>query len=126
VLEWTDPPFSAGHWVPDLVVVGGGIPLLAHPGRNSERVEWSAFRNVPADVVIVAPCGYHLDGAAELAHHLVETGRLPSNAEVWAVDADSHFVRPGPRLVDGAEVMGQILHAGRLGRPPDDRARRAS
>jgi iron complex transport system substrate-binding protein len=126
VLEWTDPPFSAGHWVPDLVAVGGGVPLLAHPGLNSERIEWSAVRAAPADFVVVAPCGYHLDEAVDLAHALVESGRVPNHAEVWAVDADSHFVRPGPRLVDGAEVMGQILHTDLLGPPPDDRARRVS
>jgi iron complex transport system substrate-binding protein len=124
VLEWTDPPFSAGHWVPDLVTVGGGLPLLAHPGRNSERIHWSAVLAAPAEVVVVAPCGYHLDAAVGLARDLVESGHLPDHAEVWAVDADSHFVRPGPRLVDGAEVMGAILHADRVGPPPDDRARR--
>ncbi|MDQ1430800.1 MAG: iron complex transport system substrate-binding protein [Actinomycetota bacterium] len=126
VLEWTDPPFSAGHWVPDLVALGGGVPLLAHPGRNSERIEWRALRSAPAEVVVVAPCGYHLDAATALARDLVESGRVPSHAEVWAVDADSHFVRPGPRLVDGAEVVSQILHPERVGPPPEDRARRVT
>jgi iron complex transport system substrate-binding protein len=126
VLEWTDPPFSAGHWVPDLVVAGGGAPLLADPGKNSVRIEWSAVRAAPADVVVVAPCGYHLDAAVDLARDLVDAGRLPRGAEVWAVDADSHFVRPGPRLVDGAEVMGRILHPDRMGSPAADHARRVS
>ena len=60
--------------------------------------------------MLVAPCGYHLDPAAALAEQLVADHRLPPGAEVWAVDADSHFVRPGPRLVDGAETVAQILH----------------
>jgi iron complex transport system substrate-binding protein len=124
VLEWTDPPFSAGHWVPDLVVAGGGVPVLAEPGQDSVRIEWSEVRQAPADVVVVAPCGYHLDPSVELARQLVEADRLPDGAEVWAVDADSHFVRPGPRLVEGAEVMARILHPARIGRPAHDVARR--
>jgi iron complex transport system substrate-binding protein len=124
VLEWTDPPFTAGHWVPDLVLAGGGAPVLAHPRQNSRRIEWSAVRAARSDVVVVAPCGYHLDRAAELAQQLVESDRVPAGAEVWAVDADSHFVRPGPRLVDGAEVMGRILHPDRMGTPAAHHARR--
>ena len=61
VLEWTDPPFCAGHWVPDLVAAGGGIAVLAVPGGDSHRITWDAVRSAPADVVLVAPCGYHLD-----------------------------------------------------------------
>jgi iron complex transport system substrate-binding protein len=124
VLEWTDPPFSAGHWVPDLVVAGGGVPLLANGGRDSVRMEWGALSASGADVVVVAPCGYHLQRSAELARQLVDTGRLPRGAEVWAVDADSHFVRPGPRVVEGAEVMARILHPDRMGVPGPDEARR--
>jgi len=124
VLEWTDPPFSAGHWVPDLVAAAGGTPVLAHRGANSVRLERSAVRTAPADVVVVAPCGYHLDPAVDLAQVLVDADRLPDGAEVWAVDADSHFVRPGPRLVEGAEVMARVLHPDRFGPPDADAARR--
>ena len=126
VLEWTDPPFCAGHWVPDLVVAGGGRPVLGRPGRNSQRIEWEDVQGAAADVVIVAPCGYHLDAAAGLAADLVAAGRLPEGAEVWAVDADSHFVRPGPRLVDGAEIIAQLLHPDRVGAPADRHARRVT
>ena len=59
-LEWTDPPFSAGHWVPDLVTAGGGRPILAHPGADSQRLDWEAVTGCGAEVVLVAPCGYHL------------------------------------------------------------------
>lgn len=124
LLEWTDPPFSAGHWLPDLVAAGGGEPVLAHPRANSERLTWDAVAGAHAEVVIVAPCGYHLEPTAALAAELVANRRLPPGAEVWAVDADAFFVRPGPRVVDGAELVGQILHPQRRGQPDPSRARR--
>jgi iron complex transport system substrate-binding protein len=126
VLEWTDPPFCAGHWVPDLVTAGGGTAVLANPGADSHRITWDAVRVAPADVVLVAPCGYHLDAATGLAEQLVADGRVPATAEVWAVDADSHFVRPGPRVVEGAETVGRILHPEVLGPPVPASARRIS
>jgi iron complex transport system substrate-binding protein len=122
VLEWTDPPFSAGHWVPDLVTAGGGTPALAHPGGDSQRLTWDAVAGAEVDVVIVAPCGYHLDPSRELAEVLVADGRLPPGAAVWAVDADAYVVRPGPRVVDGAELVGSILHPDVLGPPDPERA----
>ena len=87
-------------------------------------MEWARVSASGAEVVVVAPCGYHLPRSAELARQLVDTGRLPGGAEVWAVDADSHFVRPGPRLVEGAEIMARILHPDRVGAPGPDQARR--
>ena len=124
VLEWTDPPFSAGHWVPDLVTAGGGRPVMGNPGADSQPLNWDAVSTAAAEVVIVAPCGYHLGAAYELAAELVAAGRLPDGAELWAVDADSYFVRPGPRLVDGAELVGQILHPQLCGSPDPTRALR--
>jgi iron complex transport system substrate-binding protein len=124
VLEWTDPPFTAGHWVPDLVTAGGGTAVLADPGRDSRRVEWEAVRAAPADVMLVAPCGYHLDAAADLGAALVARGAVPDGAAVWAVDADSFFVRPGPRVVDGAEIVARILHPDMVGAPDPLTARR--
>jgi iron complex transport system substrate-binding protein len=124
VLEWTDPPFTAGHWVPDLVAAGGGTAVLADPGRDSRRIEWDAVRAAPADVVLVAPCGYHLDAAAELGAALVAREAVPDGAAVWAVDADSYFVRPGPRVVDGAEIVARILHPDIVGAPDPATARR--
>jgi len=124
VLEWTDPPFTAGHWVPDLVTAGGGRAVLAHPGHDSQRVDWDAVRSAPAEVVLVSPCGYHLDASAELGSALVERGAVPDGAAVWAVDADSYFVRPGPRVVDGAEIVAGILHPDVVGAPDPATARR--
>lgn len=119
-IEWTDPPFSAGHWLPDLVTAGGGNPVLAHPGADSQRLDADAVIGAEAEVVIVAPCGYHLEAACDLAAEMVAAGGTPPGAAVWAVDADSYFVRPGPRVVDGAELTGRILHGDRCG-PPDPR-----
>lgn len=123
-LEWTDPPFSAGHWVPDLVSAGGGTPVIAHPAEDSQRLDWATVRRSEADVVLVAPCGYHLDASAELAEQAIGHGRLPAGAAVWAVDADAHFVRPGPRVVDGVETVASILHPDRVGPPDPAHARR--
>ena len=123
-LEWTDPPFSAGHWLPDLVTAGGGETIAAHPGENARRLEWEAVTESGADVFVVSPCGYHLDAAADLTAEVVAAGRFPTGAEVWAVDADAYFVRPGPRVLDGAEIMAAILHPDRIGPPDATQARR--
>lgn len=122
VLEWTEPAFTGGHWVPDMVQAAGGESVLGFPGANSQGVEWSAIRTSDAEVVIVAPCGYRLEGAAELAGTVLD--RVPPNAEVWAIDADAVVVRPGPRVVEGVEVMAAILHPDRCGTPDPERARR--
>lgn len=109
VIEWTDPLFCAGHWVPDLVAAAGGDSVLGVPGGRSHGVEPSALTAANPDVIVVAPCGYRLDGATALARDLLATGIVPG-AEMWAVDADHFFVRPGPRLVDGVETLAGILH----------------
>ena len=124
VLEWTDPAFTGGHWVPDMIETAGGNSLLGFPGANSQGVEWSQIAGSGAEIVIVSPCGYRLDGAAELAQEAIERDRLPSAAEVWAIDADAVVVRPGPRVVDGVEVMASILHPDRCGGPDPTLARR--
>ncbi len=124
VLEWTDPAFTAGHWVPDLVDVAGGESVLSFAGGKSHGVEWSAIREADADVVIVAPCGFGLDGAAELAAGVIARDLLPPAAAVWAIDADAVIVRPGPRVVEGAEAIAAILHPDRCGDPDPALARR--
>ncbi|MET7425100.1 ABC transporter substrate-binding protein [Dactylosporangium sp. NPDC005555] len=107
VVEWTDPPFTAGHWVPDLVTAAGGEPVAAHPGARSRATTWEALTAAAPDVVVVAPCGFHLDGATEQARLVAP--RFP-DASVWAIDADGIVVRPGPRLVDGVEALAALLH----------------
>ena len=109
VVEWVDPPFTAGHWVPDLVTAAGGLPVAARPGIPSVQTSWSAIGAAEPDLVVVAPCGYHLAGAAEQAR--LVSRELPG-VPVWAIDADGIVVRPGPRLVDGVEALASILHSG--------------
>jgi iron complex transport system substrate-binding protein len=109
VVEWVDPPFTAGHWVPDLVTAAGGEPVAARPGERSVQTTWPAIAAAAPEHVIVAPCGYHLAGAIEQAQPVAAT--LPG-AAVWAIDADGIVVRPGPRLVDGVEAIASILHPG--------------
>ncbi|MBA3782649.1 MAG: ABC transporter substrate-binding protein [Nocardioides sp.] len=111
LLEWTDPPFAPGHWIPEMVELAGGLPVLGTPGEKSVRVTWEAVQASAPDVVIVAPCGYDLAGARSLADELVAGGALPAGVPVHAVDANASWARPGTRLVDGVEELARILHA---------------
>jgi iron complex transport system substrate-binding protein len=109
-LEWLDPPFAAGHWTPQLIEYAGGEDVLGFPGENSEERSWAEVEAAHPDVVIVMPCGYD----AEIAHREAEMHRDQLAAlgagEVVAVDAASYFSRPGPRIVDGLELLAHILH----------------
>jgi iron complex transport system substrate-binding protein len=110
LLEWTDPPYAPGHWVPEMVTLAGGEPALGTPGEKSVRVTWEQCLAARPDVVVCAPCGYDLTGSRELAETVVGAGVLPAELPVWAVDANASFARPGPRLVDGVEALAGILH----------------
>jgi iron complex transport system substrate-binding protein len=123
VIEWTDPPFAAGHWIPDLVTAAGGEPAAARPGRRSESLTWPEVAAADPDLVLVAPCGYHLAGAVSQASAVAEA--LPG-VPVWAIDADSLVVRPGPRLVDGVEAIAAILHPDAVPAPPAGRIARVT
>ena len=115
LLEWVDPPFAAGHWVPDLIEAAGGIAVASRPGGRSTEASWVEIRDEEPDLIIVAPCGYHLAGAAEQAASILDL--LPP-VPVWAIDADGIVVRPGPRLVDGVEAIAAILHPELVPAPP--------
>ncbi len=114
IVEWVDPPFTAGHWVPDLVVAAGGDPVAAGPGAKSVETSWEAIAAEQPDVVVISPCGFHLDGAVAQAGLVAD--RLPTAAAIWGIDADGIVVRPGPRLVDGVEALASVLHPGALPR----------
>ena len=116
VLEWVDPPFLGGHWVPDVVAAAGAEPVLTRPGGKSVPVTWDDIVAARPDHVIVSPCGYGLEGAVEQARSVLD--RLPADVSVWAIDADAVMVRPGPRLVDGAEAIAAAIHG--VGTLPDD------
>ena len=107
VLEWTDPPFAPGHWIPEMVERAGGEPTIGVAGSTSTRITWDDATDSQPDVVVCAPCGFDLAGSAALAQDVRR--RFPG-VPVWAVDADGQFARPGPRLVDGVEVLAGILH----------------
>ncbi len=115
VVEWVDPPFTAGHWVPDLVTAAGGEPVAARPGARSVETTWDVLAAAAPDVVLVTPCGFHLDGAARQAESAVPHF---AGAAVWAIDGDSLIVRPGPRVVDGVEAIAAILHPDAVPAPP--------
>jgi len=115
VVEWVDPPFAAGHWIPDLVTAAGGEPVAARPGRRSEQLTWAGIAAAEPALVIVAPCGYHLAGA--VAQAAAVTAALPG-VPIWAIDADSLVVRPGPRLIDGVVAIAAIVHPGAMPAPP--------
>lgn len=123
-LEWSDPPFSAGHWVPDMVDVAGGQCLLAPPGSRSRALAWDEVATSRPEVVVFAPCGHHLDAAVEAAAPLLDQPALAGAAQFWVVDADAYFSRPGPRVVDGVELLAAILHPDRVGAPDPAQATR--
>ena len=124
VLEWTDPPFAPGHWVPEMVTLAGGEPVLGTAGEKSFRVDWERVRASAPEVVVCAPCGYGLAGSTALAEQVVAAGVLADDVPVWAVDANASFARPGPRLVDGVEALAGILHPGAVTEPTSPMARR--
>ncbi len=113
-LEWFDPPFTAGHWVPEQVARAGGTDVLGAPGQKSERVTWDAVAASAPDVALLLPCGLSLDEVVAEAGSLVERPEwcgLPAvaNGAVWALDANAWFSRPGPRLLDGIDALRAIL-----------------
>ena len=124
VLEWTDPAFAPGHWVPEMVTLAGGLNALGTAGEKSVRVTWDAVRESAPDVIVCAPCGYDLEGSVALARKAIDDGELPPGIPVWAVDANASFARPGPRLVDGVEALAAVLHPEATQPPRQDMARR--
>ena len=118
-LEWLDPVYVGGHWVPQMIEAAGGLDLLGFPGERSRTVEWSEVEAVAPEVVISMPCGlYAEEAAAETMRRREQLA--PLGARVIAVDAAAYFSRPGPRLVDGVELLGHLLHP-ELVAAPDSR-----
>jgi iron complex transport system substrate-binding protein len=116
-LEWIDPIFSAGHWVPEMIALAGGRDPLGKPGADSERVSLEDVLETAPEIVIVAPCGYRLEEAAKLARDLPSI----SNATVYAVDANAYFARPGPRVAEGVELLAHLFHPERFAWPHPSR-----
>jgi iron complex transport system substrate-binding protein len=115
-IEWLDPPFSAGHWVPEMVRMAGGEEILAKPGEPSARLAWEELFEAAPEVLVLMPCGFDVQRTVEEARRVLPRlpgwNELPAVGEgrVWAVDANSYFSRPAPRLVDGVEILAHIMH----------------
>jgi iron complex transport system substrate-binding protein len=124
VLEWLEPPFAPGHWVPEQVAFAGGDPSFGNAGGKSRTTTAEEIQAYAAERVVLAPCGYYKEeiiGALARARMPRGFGELPAAraGEVWAVDATSYFSRPGPRVVEGAEILARIIHPELFG-PPDE------
>jgi iron complex transport system substrate-binding protein len=105
-LEWTDPLFCGGHWVPEMISLAGGNDPLGRPGEDSVRMDWDDVAKAEPEMIIVSPCGYRLERAVELARQMPQI----SDATVYAVDANAYFARPGPRVVEGVELLAHLFH----------------
>ncbi|HYY58945.1 MAG TPA: cobalamin-binding protein [Pyrinomonadaceae bacterium] len=131
MLEWLEPAFAPGHWVPEQVSIAGGDAGFGSAGQPSRTTTAEEIRAYSPEVIVMIPCGYYKE---DILRQL-PTARLPEGwddlpavraREVWAVDATSYFSRPGPRVVDGAEILARLLHPDIFGRPSDDEAVRVS
>lgn len=114
-LEWLDPPFAGGHWVPEMIDAAGGIDAIAQPGGHSERLTWERVAAADPDVIVVMPCGFDEAGAREQIGTIAglpewRSLRAVREGRVYPVDANGCFSRPGPRLVDGIERLARIFH----------------
>ena len=120
-LEWLDPVFVGGHWVPEMIQLAGGEDVLGRAGKRSHTAEWAEVEAARPEVILSIPCGYGAEQAAR--ETLLQRDRLARlGARVLAVDASSYFSRPGPRLVEGIELLAHLLHPGRVPEPPPGRA----
>ncbi len=109
-LEWLDPPFLGGHWIPEMIEIAGGESVAGDPGQKSPQVEWDDLNGLDPELVVSMPCGWYLDeSCAQALRHGDRLGAFGS-ARVYAVDGASTFSRPGPRLVDGVELLGHLFH----------------
>jgi iron complex transport system substrate-binding protein len=116
-LEWLDPPFAGGHWVPEMIALAGGEDAVASPGGHSARLTWEQIANADPDVIVVMPCGFDEAGAATQIETIAQRPEWQSLRAVreqcvYPVDANGCFSRPGPRLVDGIERLAAIFHGG--------------
>lgn len=118
-MEWLDPVYCSGHWVPEMVRIAGGVDELAREGRDSVRIAWNDVLEWAPEVLVLMPCGNHLDKVLELAPQLRSLAGWPDllavrKNQVYAVDASSYFARPGPRVVQGTELLAHLIHPERF------------
>jgi iron complex transport system substrate-binding protein len=118
-IEWLDPPFIPGHWVPEMIEIAGGSNLMGLTGQRSVQVGWSELGGLDPDVLLIIPCGYDLDAARNDAHRYADrlrevAPRAISEGRAFVVDASSYFNRSGPRVVDGVEILAALLNPDRF------------
>jgi len=127
MLEWLEPPFAPGHWVPEQVEIAGGIALLGEAGKKSLATTYAAIYESQPEIIVLIPCGYY---TKDIVRQLEQT-RFPANwrelpavknDNVWAMDASAYFSRPAPRVVDGAEILAKIFHSDTFGEPDEREA----
>ena len=116
-LEWLDPPFIGGHWVPEMIEIAGGEDVLGIAGRKSRTAEWDEIAAAKPEVVVAMPCGWDASQArSEVEGHTRDLAAVGAD-RIWAVDAAASFSRPGPRLVEGTELLAHLLHPDRVDAP---------
>jgi iron complex transport system substrate-binding protein len=118
-IEWLDPPFVAGHWVPEMISIAGGLDVLGMAGAKSRTADWDELEAADPEIVLAMPCGYDAKRSAEEAEAFAERLAALRADRAVAVDASAYFSRPGPRLVAGVELLAGILHPERAARPAD-------
>jgi iron complex transport system substrate-binding protein len=114
-VEWLDPIYCSGHWMPEMVEIAGGVDALARQGADSVRIPWEDVLQWAPEVLIITPCGFNLDKVIEQTSQLLKNpgwSELPAvrDGRVYAVDANSYFARPGPRVVEGTELLAHLIH----------------
>ena len=112
VIEWMDPAFAAGHWVPEMVRRAGGADVLAVPGQHSREITWEMVVDAAPGIVVIAPCGYGVERAADEARVLLSTNEWFERRTLWAMDSASLVSQPGPGLIEGIEVFAAIFNPG--------------
>lgn len=120
-LEWLDPPYVGGHWVPEMIELAGGEDPLGTPGEPSRTASWDELRACRPEIVLSIPCGYYADDCAREALARADDLASLGARRAVALDAAAYFSRPGPRLVDGIELLAHTLHPDRLPTPPPAR-----
>ena len=126
VIEWTDPVFAAGHWVPEMIARAGGVDVLAKPGEHSTTRTLDAVREADPELMLIAPCGFDLARAAADGERVLATDdwSWARERQVWALDANAFLSRPGPRVVDGIELLAKVMHPSFFGAPESTAATR--
>jgi iron complex transport system substrate-binding protein len=128
-LEWLDPAWIAGHWMPEVVDAAGGVGVLGKPGEPSRRATWKEIARADPEIAILMPCGFNVERTLQeidVLHSIPELASIRAfrTGEVYAVDGSAYFNRPGPRIAEGVELLASILHARRMGARPSPRAAR--